>query len=288
MTATFGKTTAYVLAGGGSLGAVEVGMLRALAEHGEQADMIVGSSAGAINSAYFAADPTVHGIGKLEAVWRALTRADVLPITLANIWGVLRRRDYLVDSAALRALLERHLPYRLLENAGLPVHVVATDLLAGEEVVLSRGPAVQAVLASAAIPGIFPPVRIDGRDLIDGGVANNTPISCAVALGATRLIVLPTGFACALAQIPRGAIGRAMHALGLLVARQLTNDVERYRNHVEVYVVPPLCPLEAAPHDYSCCGGLIDRSLEQTRTWIEGGGLHRPHDDVGMLRPHSH
>ena len=183
----------------------------------------------------------------LEAIWRAITRHDVMPLTFSNAMNVLRRRGYLFDNKALRALLERHIPYKLLENAAMPVHVVATDVLTGEEVVLSQGPVVEAILASAAIPGIFPPVTIGGRELVDGGIANNTPVSTAVHLGATRLIVLPTGFACALRTAPTGAAARAMHAISQLVSRQLVSDIAYYGDKAEICVVPSLCPLDISP-----------------------------------------
>ena len=264
--------TALVLAGGGSLGAVQAGMLAALTAAGESSDFIVGASVGAINAGYFAADPSAAGARKLEAIWRTIRRGDVMSVTLATAMNVVRR-GYLFDNPALRALLERYIPYKLLEQASIPVHVVATDVLSGEEVVLSEGPVVEAILASAAIPGIFPPVRIGGRDLVDGGVANNTPISTAIHLGATRLIVLPTGFACALRSPPKGAAARAMHAISQLVSRQLVNDIDYYADKARICVVPSLCPLEISPYDFSACAGLVDQSEAKTRAWIAAGGL---------------
>jgi NTE family protein len=268
--------TAFVLAGGGSLGAVEVGMLQALTEHGVQADFVVGASAGAINGAYFASDPTPRGVAKLDQMWRGLVRRHVLPMRLSDLFRIVLRREYLVDPSGLRRLLEKHLPYSLLEQAAIPVHVVATDMALGHEVLISSGPAVDAVMASTAIPGVFPPVLINGRNLIDGGVANNTPISSAITLGAQRIVVLPTGFACALKGMPKSAIGRALHALSLLVARQLISDIERFSAKVALHVVPPLCPVNNSPYDYSACAQLIDRATATTRAWIAGGGLNRP------------
>lgn len=287
MLPTSKARTAFVLAGGGSLGAVEVGMLRELVREGVQPDFIVGASAGAINGAYFAAQPDLQGVAKLEGVWRGLTRRDVFPLTWATLGCLILRRDYLVDSIGLRRVLEKHLPYRNLEDATVPIHVVASDFLTGEEVLLSSGSAVDAVLASAAIPGVFPPVAVAGRLLVDGGVASNTPIAAALRLGAERIIVLPTGFACALKQIPRGPIARAMHALSLLIARQLVNDIERYSASVQLHVVPPLCPLEASPYDYASCGSLIDRAAASTRLWISQNGLAGS-GVPGMLRQHAH
>ena len=281
-------TTAFVLSGGGSLGAVEAGMLRALTEHGERADFVVGASAGAINGAYFAADPTERGVAKLESIWRGLRRQHVFPLSLRQLLGAMWRRDYLVESHGLRRLLETHLPYKRLEQASIPIHVVATELITGDEVLLSAGPAVEAVLASTAIPGIFPTVTIEGRELVDGGVSNNAPISTAMKLGADRIIVLPTGFACALTRAPNGAIGRALHSLNLLVARQLANDIERYGQVISLHVVPALCPMDISSYDYSGCAGLIERACDSTRQWIGDGGLQRTTTTAGPLREHTH
>ena len=280
--------TAFVLAGGGSLGAVEVGMLHALSEQGVQPDFIVGASAGAINGAFFASDPTAGCVVQLDRLWRSLTRSHIMPMGIVDLLRVAMRRDYMVDPKALRRLLEKHLPYRRLEDARAPMYVVATDLLLGQEVVLSSGSVVEAVLASTAIPGVFPPVRIDGRDLVDGGVANNTPISTAIRLGATRLVVLPTGFACALKTLPKSAIGRALHALSLLITRQLVGDIERFSTQVALHVVPPLCPVDNSPYDYSACATLIDRALKTTREWIEGGGLDQPGGVPHQMTDHTH
>jgi NTE family protein len=282
------QRTAFVMAGGGSLGAVEVGMLQALLAWGEQPAFIVGVSAGAINGAYFAADPTVAGAQRLEQLWCELRRGDVFPINLGSIIGLLRRRDHLVSSTRLRRLLEDQLPYRQLKDAALPMHIVASNLLTGDEVCLSSGSVIDAVLASTAIPGVFPPVQVGGQWLVDGGVANNTPISTAVRLGATRIVVLPTGFACALTQIPHGAIARAMHALSLLISRQLVHDAERLAGGaVQLRIVPSLCPLAQSPYDYSAAASLIERSRESTQQWIENGGLDR--DEIPMpLHEHRH
>ncbi len=177
--------TAFVLAGGGSLGSVQVGMLRALVLHGISPDLVVGASVGSINGAFFAGRPDAVGVQRLEEIWRGIRRRDVFPLApLASLFGFFSRPDHLVSPRALRRLIERNFPYDRLESTPLPAHVIATDLLTGDEVRLSSGPAVEALLASAAIPAIFPPVRIGKLHLVDGGVANNTPISAAVELGA--------------------------------------------------------------------------------------------------------
>src|SRR6185436_2274696 len=124
--------TAFVFAGGGSFGAIQVGMLHALAAHGIVADMVFGSSVGALNAAYYAGTPTIEGIRALEAIWRGLHRKDVFPVTWRTLLGFVRRRDFLVTSQGLQQLIDAHLPYRDLEDAKIPIHVVATDILSGE------------------------------------------------------------------------------------------------------------------------------------------------------------
>jgi NTE family protein len=279
--------TAFVLAGGGSFGAVQVGMLRELVAAGVVPDFVVGSSVGAINGAYFAGASTPEGVAQLEAIWRGLRRRDVFPVTWRGVLGLIARRDYLIDPVGLRTLLEQRLPYRNLEDAAIPIHVVATDVLDGGTVKLSAGPAAEAVLASCAIPAAFPPVRIGERRLMDGGVASNTPISTAVELGAGRVIVLPAGFACALESPPRGAIANALHGITLIIARQLVAEVQRFRERAEIVTVPPLCPLAVSPYDFSHAGELIERAAAQTRGWLARGGLGK-HGVPEALRPHSH
>lgn len=281
------QATALVLAGGGSFGAVQVGMLRALVAHGIAPDLVIGSSVGAINGAYFAGAPNADGVARLEAIWRGLRRSEVFPIAWRGILRLLANGSGAVDASGLRRVLEQCLPYQTFERAAVPLHVVATDLLTGGTVRLSSGPVVDAVLASCAIPAIFSPVRIGERCLIDGAIASNTPVSVAVELGARRVIVLPTGFACALESPPRGAIASALHAVTLLIAHQLVMEVERYHEQAEIITVPPLCPLASSPYDFSRAGELIERAAEQTQRWLERGGLTRRRVPTALLA-HSH
>jgi NTE family protein len=280
--------TAFVFAGGGSFGSVQVGMLRALLSHGVTADMVVGSSVGAMNAAYFAGMPTAEGVERLAGIWRSLRRQDVFPITWQTVLGFIRRRDFLVAADGVRRLIDIHVPYRNLEDAKLPLHVVATDLLSGEIVVLSKGPVAQAVVASTAIPAAFAPVQLENLYLADGAITCNTPVRVAVARGARRLFVLPTGYACALEAPPRGAIACALHALTLLIARQLSHELHGLESGIEYFVVPPLCPLRGSPCDFSRTNELIERAAESTRTWLAEGGLTRCCEIPQQMRAHKH
>jgi NTE family protein len=115
----------------------------------------------------------------------------------------------------------------------------------------------------------------------------NTPILNAADLGATRIIVLPTGFACALQEPPKGAIARALHAITLLIAHQMVRDLRELGGKVDVFTVPNLCPLNVSPYDFSRADQLIEQAAEHTRKWIEGGGLSRPEIPNSLL-PHTH
>jgi NTE family protein len=280
--------TAFVLAGGGSLGAVQVGMLAALARRGLVPDLIVGASVGAINAAYYAAEPDERGVERLKRIWLELRRTDVFPLSpIASMLGFFGKTDHLITPGPLRSLIQSQLPYERLEDAPLPCYVVATDALEGTEVVLSSGPAAAALLASAAIPGVFPPVLLDGRFLVDGGVSNNTPISIAVELGATRVIVLPTGISCSLQAPPSSAMALALHALNLLIMRQLVNDIERCASVADVITVPPLCPLSTTSYDFSQSADLIHRAEAATRLWLRTGGPQHLGAAPALL-PHQH
>jgi NTE family protein len=279
--------TAFVFPGGGSFGSVQVGMMCALLAHGAVADIAVGSSVGAMNAAYFAGMPTAQGIEKLATIWRSLRRQDVFPITWQTLIGFILRRDFLVAADGVRKLIDTHVPYRNLEDANIPLYVVATDLLSGETVVLSKGPVAQAVAASTAIPAAFAPVQLENLYLADGAITCNTPVRVAVACGARRLFVLPTGYACALEAPPRGAIACALHALTLLIARQLLHELHGLDPDIECFVVPPLCPLLGSPYDFSLTNELIDRAAESTRSWLAEGGLRR-REIPDQLQPHKH
>lgn len=268
--------TALVLAGGGSLGAIQVGMLQALVDAGVTFDLVVGASVGAINGAYFAARPSATGVAELAQIWLGLQQTDVFPFSLADTLGaLLHQRGHLLQTAALLRLIRRTLPVQRIEETQLPLHIVATDLLSGAEVVLSHGDAVLALLASTAIPLVFPPVLSAGKVLVDGGVAGNTPIASAVALGATRIVVLPTGFGCACKEQPRGLVATALHTLNLMSMRQLVRDIELHASSASIHVVAPLCPLDVSLFDFSQTAQLLQRAQRQTRKWLDAGGLER-------------
>jgi NTE family protein len=277
---------AFVLSGGASLGAVQIGMLRALYEREIVPELIVGTSVGAINGAYIASrPPTVETLIELESIWRKLRRTQIFPLNpLSGLLGCIGSRDHLVPGSGLRSLLREHVVQESLQETPIEFHVVAVDVLTGEELLLSRGSVLEAMLASAAIPAVLPPVAWDGRMLMDGGVANNTPISHAVALGARTIYVLPTGHACALDQPPASALGMALHALSLLSHSRLIADIELHRDNAKLVVLPPPCPLDIQPIDFTHASELIACALTDARALLDSGGRERPPIRMRMHR----
>lgn len=256
-------------------------MLSALEEAGIRPDLIVGTSVGAVNGAWIAGGRPASDLAQL---WRTLRRSDVYPVDLLQgFLGFIGLRDHLVSDGPLRRLLTTHLTFDLMQDAPIPFHVVATDVLTGHDVLLSSGSAVDAVLASAAIPGVFAPVTIDGVELMDGGIANNTPISHAVSLGADEVWVLSTGHACGLTKPPRTAIAMMLHAFSVAIEERLNLDILEYADRVDLRVVPPLCPVNVMPTDFSQSGQLIDAARRQTQEWLQ-----RQHLELVSDRGHRH
>jgi len=282
-------TTAFVLSGGGSLGAVQVGMLAALEARNFRPDLLVGTSAGALNAAFVGAngyDATT--IDRLATIWRRLRRTDVFPFDpLREAMAAAGRRPSLCSRRPLRRLVESHLSINGLEDSRVPLHIVTTDALTGEEVLLSSGDVVSAVLASAAIPAVFAPVERQGRVLMDGGVANNAAVSHAIALGADRVVVLPAGFSCALLTPPRTPLAAAMHALTLLIEQRLIVEVAHLADRADIVVLPPLCPLSVSPVDFRSGEDLMSRAHDTSGEWLDAGNHLLPHAER-FLSLHGH
>ncbi len=280
-------TIAVVLSGGANLGAVHVGMLRALIEADIRPDLIVGTSVGALNGLYIASRWDSTGVDGLDAVWAGMRRSTIFPTRLVGgLLGFIGKRNHLVPPDGLGRLVKRHADFERLEDAPIPLHVVATDLLTGLDRRFSTGPSVDAVMASAAIPAVFPPVVINGVPYIDGGVVNNTPISHAVDLGADDVWVLPAGTACGLDEAPASTLGIALQAVTVLINRRLQRDIELFQDRCTMHVLPPLCPVMVGPTDFSQARHLIDRAYLSSVDWIRS-----PRDescDLAELLTHPH
>ncbi|WP_433424154.1 patatin-like phospholipase family protein [Microtetraspora malaysiensis] len=317
-------TTAFILWGGGSLGAVQVGMLRALTQQGIHADMVVGASVGALNGAYYAARPDAEGVEELARLWLSVSSHDVYPLSktealrslAANLpfhplrgalqaFGALNyafpinpvtvteamlgRRNYLFDNHSMRRFLQRILPIRDLEETRVPLSVLTADVRSGHAVVLSRGSALAALLASAAIPGLYPTVTIDDQVLMDGGVADQTTLDYAVDAGADEVYLLAPGFSCHLPGAPSTAIAMALHGYNLLSEQRISASIRHNTSRTRMHVLPPLCPVEVLPIDFAQTADLIDRATRATAHWLERRephpGLTRSLDDRHARHP---
>ena len=220
-------------------------------------------------------DNHLLAINKLAGIWRSLKRDDVFPLGWTAAMGLLGRGKHLISNHGLRTIIEKHMPYERVEHAIVPVHIVATELKSGKAVVLSRGEIVPALLASCAIPGVFPSVTVAGRELVDGGVANHTPIAAAIERGAEQIYVLPIGYPW-LHEEPTNALGMALQALARLVEQRLAQEIAMYDNDAEIYTVPAMDPMAVSPADFSHTGELIERGYASAAKLLETiGRRHR-------------
>jgi NTE family protein len=195
----------------------------------------------------------------------------------ALVGGVCGRRDHLVPARGLQQLVRQHLEFEDLADAVVPVHVVAFDVRRGRELLISRGPAVQAVTAAASIPGIFPPVEIAGCRLVDEGVVNNTPISHAVGLGASQVYVLPTQDPSRpVRRAATTALDAALNALSLLIESRFRADIATYSREAELIVLPVPDTGGVQPTNFEHSARLIGEAHAATRTFLANrpGGKH--------------
>jgi NTE family protein len=212
----------------------------------------------------------VGGLLRATGTQNWVFTVDPVTITLA----ALGLRNYFVPSRNQRQMLRDGLPVQRLEECRVPVHLMAADVLTGAQVALQTGDAVDAVLASAAIPAVFPNVTIGGEALMDGGTTANTAIDHALTLGADTIYVLPCGFSCGLRSVPRTVLDMAMHAFNVMLEQQLIVALGQPHPGVELLVVPPLCPVSVSGADFSATDELIERAERATKEWLANG--HQP------------
>ncbi len=231
---------AFVLGGGGgSLGAHEVGMLRALIEHGIVPDLVLGTSVGAINGVAVAADPTVGGVERLTGMWSAIDRSDVFGgSALRRLTTLARTRTHLHGNERLRALLTEALPVDRIEDLAVGFQCVAASIERASERWFVEGPIVDAVLASASVPGILPPVEIGGEHFIDGGIVNSIPVSRAIQLGAQRIYVLHVGRLDRPLEPPRWPWEVALVAFEIARRHRFVGDLAALPEGIDLHVLP--------------------------------------------------
>jgi NTE family protein len=273
---------AFVLGGGGQLGAHEVGMLRALLERGIEPSLVVGTSVGAINGAAVASEPTVEAVSRLASTWADIERRDVFGGSLLRRLGTLARTGtHLHDNDALRATLTEALPIALIEDLPVQFQCVAANIEAAAEYWFKSGSIVDAVLASAAVPGILPPVEIGGMHFIDGGIVNSIPVNRAVQLGATRIFVMHVGRVDRPLEPPRWPWEVGLVAFEIARRHRFLGDLASLPDSVEVHVLPTGQPEPPRYNDLSALryrvapdvGESIERAHAASRAYLEEHGL---------------
>ncbi|MCL9762016.1 patatin-like phospholipase family protein [Frankia sp. AiPa1] len=252
---------AFVLGGGGVLGASEVGMLAALLDAGILPDLVVGTSVGAINGAAVAAEPSATTIGQLTDLWSSLSVSDVFAGGPAKRVATVMRHGHLHSNAPLRALLHSHLPDTPIEDLPVRFQCVAASIERAAAHWFDRGPLTEAVLASCAVPALLPPVHIGDEHFIDGGIVDSNPVGRAVELGARTVYVLHVGRIERPLRPPRWPWEAGLVAFEIARRRGFTEAMAHLPTGVAVHVLPvgdergaPLVPLR-----YRSTSGLVRR-----------------------------
>jgi NTE family protein len=192
---------------------------------------------GAINAAGFAGDPTTAGVERMAALWRKVTRDDIFPqARFAGPWRFLQQREAVHANDGIRRVIEAGLTFERLEDTPIPLEVVATSLTDGRTQWFTRGPAIDAILASAALPALLPPVLIDGEAFVDGGVVDNVPIGRAMGQGAERIFVMLCGPLHYTPHRYRRPIEAVLTAFFIAVHAKFARELERLPPGVEVVV----------------------------------------------------
>ncbi|HEY1486264.1 MAG TPA: patatin-like phospholipase family protein [Micromonosporaceae bacterium] len=303
-------TTAWILPGGASFGAIQVGVATALVEHGLRPDMIIGTSIGAVNAAVLAGDMTPRGTDRLRDLWLRTRRRDVLalrPSTIAQ--GLIGQRNHLLGNEALGRWLRRVMPVELIEDAPVRLVVTASDLAAAEGVHLQHGDLATALLASCAVPGLLPPVRVADRWLVDGWVLANAPIGWAAEQGADTIYVLPCGGTQAFTGratspvlrriapdirsrartllehgLPAGASAINQELVGALVARRIRDEFQTWTSRRDIYLPPAPDVAAMSMLSFAEAPALIDAAGRLTRDWIANARPLTPED---VARPRA-
>ena len=239
MTAMNSTKTAFVLSGGGLLGSTQVGMLHALLERDIHPDLILGASIGALNGAGFAQNPTMDGVHDLTQLW--LDVVDRKPFSgsvIERVSTLAKQKVAIFDNSELKLLLEQKMKFKNIEELPIQFQCVAASIERAAETWFERGEIVPAVLASAAAPGIYPPVKIDNEHYFDGGIVNPIPVDRARKLGATRIFVLQVGRIEQALTIPTNPIGSALTALEVARRARFNAAFAKAEETIEMHLLP--------------------------------------------------
>ena len=260
-------------------------MLRALLERGIVPDVVLGTSIGAINGAAVAAEPSPRSVQRLAETWSRFEGGDVFGGSALRRLGTLARsRTHLHEISPLRGLLSESLPVERIEDLAVPFGCVAACIETASERWFSKGPVVDAVLASCAVPGLLPPVRIGDEHFVDGGIVNSIPVSRAIALGARRIYVMHVGRVDRPLSVPRWPWEVALVAFEIARRHRYHGDLAAVPADIDVHVMPTGQPVRAQAGadlsvlrsgDTTRIARHIERAYQASARFLNEGG-HQP------------
>lgn len=273
--------TAFVLGGGGRWGAVEVGMLKALAEAGVHPDLILGTSIGAFNGSVMADDPGPGGVKRLLDLWDDLSTVDLFKASvLSRVRNVATLQPAIHRSAELQLVLEHiHGAEKLIEDLQVPFQCVAASIERSAEHWFQDGPLIPALLATAAVPVLFPPVEIAGQSFYDGGLVNSVPLTRAVELGASVVYVLQVGRLEAPLRPPERLHEAALISFEIARRNRYNTAMENLPSDIEVHVLPSGNPVEFDDRrqlrwrDTGSTAELVEGAYQESVSYLEDAGL---------------
>jgi NTE family protein len=273
-------STAFVLGGGGHLGAHEVGMLRALLERGITPYLVIGTSVGAINGVVVAAEPDLRAVDELAGLWAGISASDIFGGSMFNrIRTLAQSRTHVHSNAALRRMLAETLPVKRFEDLAVPFQAVAASIERAAPTYFTEGPLVPAILASSAVPGLLPPVQIDGEHYVDGGIVDSIPLGRAINLGAKNIFVLQVGRIETPLTVPKKPWEVALVAFEISRRHRFAGDLEDVPDDVNVHVLPTGAPTryddpnQLRYRSFGRTEARIARSYEAASAYLEEAGL---------------
>ncbi len=270
----------FVLGGGGSLGAIQVGMLEALSDHGITPDVVAGTSVGSLNAAVVALNPT-GAANRLSHAWARIRRNQIFPGgLLAQARTLQHTKTHLFPNTGLAVVIADFLgATTTFDDLALPFSAVTTDMAIASPYVIDKGPLLPALLASAAIPGVFPPVEHDGKRLCDGGVVANVPLRQALAMGARSLVVLDCTFPGHLLPTPETLVETLLYTAMVTMRSQPLFDAPLLAADVPIVYLPGPAACRCSPFNFDSTELLIEGAYEAALSFlgalrIDGPGLY--------------
>ncbi len=285
------RPIAFVFGGGGSYGSVQVGQLRAVQRAGIVPDFTVGTSVGSLHAAAVAENPEVAG-DRLSAIWSGVTRETVFGTTAQAMRNTMTMQSHIANPKSVRKMITDALVARDFNELQLPMIAVAADAVTGDIAQFSSGDLISALVASIAIPGVFPEVERDGGHYIDGGVLANVPIGVAAQNGANTIVVFDAAFALFAPRTTPTLGHTILRAAAMFTGQQVKVDLALHQDRTILYV-PGNWPPAARPWEFGKTQENNVESYEIAKKWlseldVDGPGVYgSPPQTMGRAEPET-